>query len=184
MEIKKSRPPAASFLFTHPAHFIACGLGSGLSPWAPGTAGTAAGWLLYLVLRPWFSELGFMLWLAATFVLGIWACDKTGRDLRVADHGSIVWDEIVPFWLVLFCTPAGPAWQLIAFLAFRFFDIVKPPPARWADRNLKNGFGVMLDDLFAALWSIAAIQVAAYALRFLDLHLPGLSRAAAALGVA
>jgi phosphatidylglycerophosphatase A len=157
--------PDWKFLFAHPAHLIACGLGSGLSPWAPGTAGTLFSWASFLALRPLFSDAAFLAFLAVALAVGVWACDRTGRDLGVADHGSIVWDEIVPFWLVLLLTPAGWVWQMAAFLLFRVFDIVKPPPANWADANLKNGFGVMLDDVFAAGYTILAILAAAALLK-------------------
>lgn len=151
--------PDLRFLFAHPAHFIACGLGSGLSPFAPGTAGTLAAWLLFPLLRPQFSEAGFLVFLAVAFVVGILAADRTGRDLGVADHGSIVWDEIVPFWLVLLLTPEGLLWQLAAFFWFRFFDIIKPEPARWIDGHVKNGFGVMLDDAVAALYTLLVLAL-------------------------
>lgn len=151
--------PGLRFLFSHPAHFIACGLGSGLSPFASGTAGTLAAWLLYPLLRPHFSDLGFLLFLAAAFAFGVYAAGRTGRDLGVADHGAIVWDEIVPFWLVLFMTPEGFLWQLAAFFWFRFFDVIKPQPARWIDVSMKNGFGVMLDDVVAALYTVLVLAL-------------------------
>jgi phosphatidylglycerophosphatase A len=153
--------PNWKFLLEHPAHLMACGLGSGLSPWAPGTAGTLFAWASYPILKPLFSDAWFLGFLAVAFAVGVWACHRTGRDLGVADHGSIVWDEIVPFWLVLMLTPAGLLWQTAAFLLFRVFDIIKPPPANWADANLKNGFGVMLDDVFAAGYTILVILLAA-----------------------
>lgn len=151
--------PNLRFLFSHPAHFIACGLGSGLSPFAPGTAGTLAAWLMFPLLRPHFSEAGFLIFLAVAFIVGILAAGRTGRDLGVADHGSIVWDEIVPFWLVLFMTPAGFLWQLAAFFWFRFFDVTKPQPARWIDGHVKNGFGVMLDDVVAAFYTLLVLAL-------------------------
>ena len=85
---------------------------------------------------------------------------KTGRDLGVADHGAMVWDEIVPFWFVLFLTPEGVWWQLAAFLLFRCFDIFKPPPARFIDQSMKNGLGVMLDDAVAAAYALFALALA------------------------
>ena len=151
--------PNLRFLFSHPAHFIACGMGSGLSPFAPGTAGTLAAWLLFPLLRPHFSEPGFLVFLAAAFVVGVFAAGRTGRDLGVADHGAIVWDEIVPFWLILFMTPAGFLWQLAAFFWFRFFDVVKPQPARWVDTHMKNGFGVMFDDVVAAGYTLLVLAL-------------------------
>lgn len=151
--------PNLRFLFSHPAHFIACGLGSGLSPFAPGTAGTLAAWLMFPLLRPHFSEAGFLVFLAVAFIVGIFTAGRTGRDLGVADHGSIVWDEIVPFWLVLFMTPAGFLWQLAAFFWFRFFDVTKPQPARWIDGHVKNGFGVMLDDVVAAFYTLLVLAL-------------------------
>ena len=149
--------PGLRFLFAHPAHFIALGFGSGLSRWAPGTAGTLAAWLLFPLLSRNFSEAGFLVFLAAAFILGIFAVGRTGRALGVVDHGAIVWDEIVPFWLVLLMTPAGFLWQLAAFIWFRFFDIVKPQPARWIDGHMKTGFGVMLDDLVAAGYALLVL---------------------------
>ncbi|WP_186453805.1 phosphatidylglycerophosphatase A [Denitratisoma sp. DHT3] len=150
--------PPLKFLFQDPAHLIACGFGSGLSRFAPGTAGTAFAWACYPLLRPLFpTDLLFLAALAVLFALGVIVCDITGRHLGVTDHGAIVWDEIVPFWLVLALAPAGLGWQLLAFLAFRFFDIVKPPPARWFDTQVKNGFGVMMDDLVAAGYTLLAL---------------------------
>jgi phosphatidylglycerophosphatase A len=152
--------PNLNFLLAHPAHFLACGLGSGLSPWAPGTAGTLAGWLLFPLIRPQFSDVGFALFLLIGFAIGVFAAARTGRDLGVVDHGAIVWDEIVPFWLVLFMTPPGFWWQLFAFLVFRFFDIIKPQPARWIDKEVKNGFGVMADDVVAAAYTLLVVALA------------------------
>jgi phosphatidylglycerophosphatase A len=165
MKIKKNPPPPWAFLFRSPHHFFACGLGSGLSPWASGTAGTLFAWLVYPLLRqPLPGDLPFALFLAAALAYGVLACDRTGRALGVADHGAIVWDEIVPFWCVLFLAPAGLLWQCAAFFLFRFFDIIKPPPARWFDLKMKNGFGVMMDDVVAAAYTLLALQAARLAL--------------------
>ena len=156
-----AKPPSLRFLLAHPAHFIACGCGSGLSRWAPGTVGTLFALLTYPLLRPLFSEMQFLIFLAFAYVLGIACIQIAGRNLGEPDHGSIVWDEIVPFWFVLLLTPAGWLWQLAAFALFRFFDIVKLPPANWFDQHMKNGFGVMADDLAAAfhtLLTLAALK--------------------------
>lgn len=161
MKIKKHPPPAWTFLFRSPHHFFACGLGSGLSPWASGTAGTLFAWLSYPLLRELMpNSTLFALFLALALAYGVWACEQTGQALGVADHGAIVWDEIVPFWCVLLLTPAGFIWQLAAFLLFRFFDIVKLPPANWFDQHMKNGFGVMMDDVVAAAYTLALILLA------------------------
>jgi phosphatidylglycerophosphatase A len=156
--------PTPAFVFEHPAHFIALGLGTGLAPIAPGTVGTLVAfplfWLLNLWLGPfddWPSRLAFLCTLAGMFALGSWACDRTGRDLGVPDHSSMNWDEIVAFLLVLLLTPPGIAWQAAAFFLFRFFDVVKPPPIGYFDRTLKGGFGVMFDDLIAALYALLAL---------------------------
>lgn len=154
--------PDLRFLFSHPAHFFACGLGSGLSRFAPGTAGTLFAWAAYPLIRPLFDEVGFLLFLLVCFVGGVLACHRTGRDLGVVDHGSIVWDEIVPFWLVLFFCPVAPygwLWQTAAFFLFRFYDIFKPYPANYFDEKVKNGFGVMMDDVFAGLYTIFTLAV-------------------------
>lgn len=137
-------------------------MGSGLSPVAPGTAGTLFAWGLYPWLR---SALGdddslVAVFLLVAFVYGVLACDRTGRDLGVIDHGAIVWDEIVPFWLVLLLAPTGLLWQFAAFLLFRCFDILKPQPAKWFDTHVKNGFGVMMDDLVAAFYTLLALSLA------------------------
>ena len=161
MRSNRLAPPNLRFLFKHPAHFIACGMGSGLSPIAPGTAGTLFAWMLFPLIAPAFGDdhVLFALFLLVCFIYGVLACDRTGSDLGVIDHGAIVWDEIVPFWLVLFLAPSGLLWQLAAFLLFRLFDIFKPPPANWFDQKVKNGFGVMMDDLVAAGYTLLTLAV-------------------------
>ena len=151
--------PSLQFLFAHPAHFFACGCGSGLAPWAPGTFGTLFAWLSFNLFRPYFTEFALLGLFAAAYVFGIWAIDIAGRALGDPDHGSIVWDEIVPFWLVLLMTPESMLWQATAFGLFRFFDITKPQPARYFDEHVKNGFGVMADDLVAAGYTLLCLAL-------------------------
>ncbi|MDR2688561.1 MAG: phosphatidylglycerophosphatase A [Azoarcus sp.] len=146
-------------LLRHPIHLISLGFGSGLSPVAPGTAGTLAAWLLYPLLRLAFDDAALSIFLLVCFLVGIPITHLTGRKLGVPDHGAIVWDEMVAMWLVLLFTPASIAWQATAVVLFRLFDITKPPPIRQADQRFKNGFGVMFDDLLAALYAIFTLAV-------------------------
>jgi phosphatidylglycerophosphatase A len=151
--------PDLKFLFAHPAHLIAFGFGSGLAPKAPGTVGTLLGLPLFWLIVAIAPDLpNQIILLIATFLFGIWACARTGRALGVPDHGGMVWDEIVAFALVLVFTPAGWLWMALAFALFRLFDILKPWPIRLADTHVKGGFGVMFDDLLAALYAIAVIK--------------------------
>ncbi len=153
--------PTGQFILSHPAHFISFGFGSGLSPRAPGTVGTLFALPLYWTIAPQLSDEMFIIFLIVAFAVGVWACEKTGKALGVADYGGMVWDEIVAFMLVLFFTPSGFFWTLLAFSLFRFFDIVKPQPIRHFDRNWHGGLGVMFDDILAAgytLLCLAAIK--------------------------
>ena len=151
--------PSWRFVLSHPAHFISFGFGSGLFPGSPGTAGTLVAFPLYWLIAPHLTDAMFMLLLLAFFVIGVWLCDITGRALGVADYGGIVWDEIVAFMLVLFFTPAGWLWSLLAFSLFRFFDIAKPQPIKYFDQNLHGGFGVMFDDILAAGYALLCMAV-------------------------
>ena len=148
--------PNPTFAFMRPrlSHWIALGFGSGLSPVAPGTVGTLWAWAAFLLLDPWLSDAGWWAVVAASFALGCWACQNTGRDLGVLDHSGMVWDEIVAFWAVLLIVPAGFISQMLAFIVFRAFDVIKPPPIRYFDRTLKGGFGVMFDDAVAAFMTV------------------------------
>jgi phosphatidylglycerophosphatase A len=151
--------PGWRFLFSHPAHFLAFGFGSGLSPRGPGTAGTLVAFPFYWYLAPRLSDALFILVLIWAFAIGVWVCEKTGRELGVADYGGIVWDEIVAFLLVLFFTPEGWQWQVFAFVLFRFFDIVKPQPIRHFDKTWHGGLGVMFDDILAAGYALLCMAL-------------------------
>lgn len=165
--------PTAHFMMAHPAHVMALGFGSGLSPKAPGTAGTLLGWAVFALLQHRLTDLQWGGLIGISVVAGWWACTVTARHMRVPDPGSIVWDEIAAFWLVLWlASPMGLAGQLAAFALFRFFDAVKPGPVAWADRLFhavdlardpwawrKAGWGIMLDDLVAAFCTLLVIAV-------------------------
>lgn len=152
--------PTPGFLVRHPAHFIALGFGTGLSPIVPGTFGTVLAFPLYAMLAQAFTPLGVALAIVALFGVGVWACGRTGRDLGVPDHGAMNWDEVVAFLAVLLLTPAGLGWQVGAFVAFRFFDMVKPPPIRRVERTIKGGLGVMADDAVAAFYAVLVLAIA------------------------
>jgi phosphatidylglycerophosphatase A len=164
------RRPTLRFLLSHPAHPIALGFGSGLSPAAPGTAGTLFAWLVFVLLQPWMTAERWAWVVVAGFVVGWWACTVTARHLAVADPGAIVWDEILAFWIVLWLVmPAGGWTQLVAFALFRAFDAAKPGPVAWADELFKarrgqpigwrQGFGILFDDLVAALCTLLVIAL-------------------------
>jgi phosphatidylglycerophosphatase A len=151
--------PSWRFLFSHPAHFIALGFGTGLSPVAPGTVGTLLALPLAALLRMLTGDVGYLLGVGVAFAVGVWAAQRTGSDLGVPDHGAIVWDEVAAFLLVLFFVGPDPWRQGVAFLLFRFFDIVKPPPARFIDREWHHGFGVMADDMVAAFYALLVLAL-------------------------
>ena len=156
------------FLISHPAHLIALGFGAGLSRMAPGTVGTLWAWASFLVLQIWFSPFEMGLLIAASLLVGWWACTLTARHMGVADPGAIVWDEVVAFWLVLWLvTPTTFLGQLGAFLLFRFFDAAKPGPVAWADSLFKGfgwrgGWGILFDDLVAAFCTLLVIALWRY----------------------
>ena len=151
--------PTVHFLFRHPAHFIALGGGAGLARHAPGTLGTLVAFPLAWLLREFAGDTGFVIAVCAALAGGVWAAQITGQALGAADHGSIVIDEIAAFLLVLFLVGADPRREALAFLVFRAFDIFKPPPIRALDAALKNGIGVMLDDVLAAGYTLIVMAV-------------------------
>jgi phosphatidylglycerophosphatase A len=164
--------PTARFMFSHPAHAVALGMGSGLSPFAPGTVATLWAWVAFLVWRsayPTASVLQEAAILGLVLVASVWASERTARAMGVADPSAVVIDEIIAFWLVLWlvCPPGQPTnigMQFAAFVLFRFFDAVKPPPVRWADRVFKGtgwrgAFGIVFDDLVAAFCTLLVLAL-------------------------
>ncbi len=153
------------FLMSHPAHFIALGAGSGLSRLAPGTAGTLWAWAVFLLLQIWLSPLQMGVLIAASTLVGWWACTVTAQHMGVADPGAIVWDEVIAFWLVLWLVTPTTFWgQLGAFVLFRYFDAAKPGPVRRADSLFKGfgwrgGWGIIFDDLVAAFCTLLVIAI-------------------------
>lgn len=170
MNAAAPRRASAGFLLAHPAHWFALGFGSGLAPRAPGTVGTLWAWVSFLVLDHWLSATGWAVVIALALAGGWWACTRTAQHLGSADPSAVVWDEIVAFWIVLWLLmPAGFWAQLGAFALFRFFDAAKPGPVRWADHLFKGrsgqppgwaqGFGILFDDLVAALCTLLWIAI-------------------------
>lgn len=156
------------FLTAHPAHMIAMGFGSGLSPKAPGTAGTLFAWLVFVILSAVLGEVAWGIVIAVSFIIGIWACKVTAKDMNIQDPGPVVWDEVVAFWLVLLMISPTDFWQqAAAFALFRFFDALKPPPVNWADQKFKGwgyrgAFGIMFDDLVAAFLTLLVFALARF----------------------
>jgi phosphatidylglycerophosphatase A len=164
------RRPNLRFVFGHPAHAIALGFGSGLAPVAAGTSGTLFAWLTYDLFLAGIGDAAMALVVLVAFVVGWWACTATARHLDQTDPAAIVWDEVVAFWLVLWLvTPASWLAQAAAFVLFRAFDAAKPGPVAWADQRFKGrrsapigwqqGFGILFDDLVAALCTLIVVAV-------------------------
>lgn len=139
-------------LLKNPVHLLAFGFGSGLARKAPGTFGTLAAIPIFLLICQ-LPHLYYVLFVVVTGLVGIYLCGKTASDLRVHDHGGIVWDEMVGFWITMMFIPVSWHSILAGFLLFRLFDIWKPFPIRWLDKQVKGGFGIMIDDVLAGIFS-------------------------------
>ena len=153
------------FMWSHPAHPVALGVGSGLSPVAPGTVGTLWAWVSFHLLSLYLDTAALACVVVAAIVLGWWFCKVTAEHMQVQDPSAIVWDEIAAFWLVLLVwMPASFGGQLVAFVLFRLFDAAKPGPVGWADRAFhglgwRGGFGIMFDDLVAAFCTLLCLAL-------------------------
>src|SRR5207237_4469368 len=148
-----SATPDARFLVSHPAHFIAMGFGVGLVRITPGTFGTLSAWGIYLGLALVLAPVVIAFLAIPLFFVGVWACDRTGRDLGVEDHNAMVIDEIVAFLPLAAISSASWWLQAIAFGLFRLFDIWKPFPIRELEKRVRGGMGVMIDDVAAAMYA-------------------------------
>lgn len=152
----------------NPIHLLAFGLGSGLAPKAPGTFGTLAALPIWWFALTSLSTELYSLVLVISFIVGVLVSEITSRDMGVHDHGGIVIDEWVGVWLTLLWLPHGNglwpdlAWLAAGFVAFRFFDIIKPWPIRWLDKKVAGGFGIMIDDILAGVFALVVIQLAVY----------------------
>ncbi len=149
--------PSFIKLLQKPHWMLAFGFGSGLVPRAPGTAGSLLAVALFVPLSwlPWYAYLAVIM---VSFLAGIWICGAVSAEMGVHDHGGIVWDEFVGVWITLFMAPTNPLWLLAGFVLFRILDIFKPWPIKRLDREVKGGFGIMLDDVLAGIMAALCIQ--------------------------
>ena len=144
-----------------PASLIATWFGLGMIPIAPGSWASLVALPLAWVLRAGSGMAGLAVAIALTFGAGWWAAGSVARARGVPDPGEVVVDEIVGQWLVLLAAPFNPLAWIAGFLLFRLFDIWKPWPVRWADRHVKGGLGIMLDDILAAGYALLVLAAAA-----------------------
>ena len=149
--------PQAPDLLKSPIQLLAFGLGSGLSPKAPGTVGTLAAVPLYWLLAH-LDLVNYSIAVVAAFFAGVWICDQASRQLQVHDHPGIVWDEFVGFWITMWALPVTWPWIVAGFLAFRLFDIAKPWPIGWLDKRVAGGLGIMIDDVVAGLLACGTLH--------------------------
>jgi phosphatidylglycerophosphatase A len=157
------QPPVPRGFLRDPLHLIALGFGAGLVPRLPGTAGTVVGVFAFLGLR-YLGTFPYAVAVCVLFALGVWICDRAAAALDTHDHRAIVWDEIVGFLVTMIGAPEGWAWIALGFALFRLFDIWKPWPVRWVDREVPGGLGVMADDIAAGALGLIVLQIIAYVL--------------------
>jgi len=145
----------------NPIHALAFGFGSGLAKKAPGTFGTLAAVPIFLLLSllPLWA---YLIVVVAACTYGVYLCEKTAEDMQVHDDPSIVWDEFAGFWITMIAIPVSFTTVVIGFALFRFFDILKPWPIDWIDRNVSGGLGIMLDDIVAGLMALGCLHLINY----------------------
>jgi phosphatidylglycerophosphatase A len=151
--------PGAAQVFKDPVMLLAFGFGSGLSPVAPGTVGSVAALLIYFLLLQGLSPLVYLGVVLLATVIGVYLCGAASKKMGVHDHGGIVWDEFAGLWLALYAVPSGFWWPLLGFVLFRIFDVLKPFPISWLDKNVDGGLGIMVDDIIAGSFAFICLQL-------------------------
>ena len=152
--------PSFSELIKSPSLFLAFGFGSGLAPKAPGTFGSMAGLVIWLLLAD-LSLPAYLTIVTLSGLAGVYICGTAAEKLGVHDHGGIVWDEFVGLWVAMAALPVSWASIILGFGLFRFFDILKPWPISWLDKKVSGGWGIMLDDIAAGAAASATIYMLA-----------------------
>ena len=144
-----------------PFHFAATLGGIGMVPIAPGTFGSITAWIIFVYLSHFISMINMLILTTLFFILSIWICSEASKDLENKDHKSIVIDELVGMWIALLpvliianSQYERTVYALAALILFRFFDILKPFPISYFDKNYKNGFGIVIDDVISGLIAI------------------------------
>ena len=151
-------PPIPRSIWEKPSHFIAFGFGTGALPIAPGTFGT-------LIAIPFFLALSLLplsLYLLAVILIilgSIWLCGRVSKEIGVEDHQGMCLDEIVGYLVTMIHVPPHFIWITAGFILFRIFDIWKPWPIRYADEKIHGGFGMILDDVLAGIYSCIILQI-------------------------
>jgi len=146
--------PPAKLILAKPVHLLAVGLGSGLSPKAPGTSGSFVAVIIYSLLLVHIDVVWQLALLVLLFFCGLYICGQTAKDWNAPDHGAIVWDEWVGQWMVLIALPDEVTGYVLGFLLFRLFDVWKPWPIGWIDSHIHGGLGIMIDDIIAGFMAI------------------------------
>ena len=152
--------PTFSSLRQDPILLLGLGFGSGLSPFAPGTAGTLVA-LLFVPLLALLSTGYLLAVLLVASLVGIYICGYSANKLGAKDPSSIVWDEFVGLWIALAGFPVSSLWLVSGFVVFRCFDILKPWPISVLDRKVPGGLGIMLDDILAGVMTWLVLRLAA-----------------------
>lgn len=151
---EQSQAALKRLTLSNPIHFLALGFGSGLSPLMPGTVGTLAALPIVWLMVSYLTPLLYLLMTILVCLVGVWLCQRTADDMQVHDHGAIVWDEIAGYMIAMLAVPLSWQNMFVAFVLFRFFDIVKPWPISWLDKQVHGGLGIMLDDILAGVFSL------------------------------
>jgi phosphatidylglycerophosphatase A len=147
-------------IIKNPVHFLAFGLGLGFLPLAPGTFGTILGVVLYIA--SYYLGINLLLLAILSFILGIYLCGRTARDINYHDHPGIVWDEVAGYLITMLFVPYTYINILLGFVLFRLFDIVKPWPIKVIDQKITGGLGIMLDDVLAAIFANMVLNLILY----------------------
>lgn len=148
-------------ILTNPINFLAFGFGSGLASKAPGTMGTLACIPFYFLLSELPLE-GYLSICLLVSLSGIYICGYAADSLKTHDHPGIVWDEFAGFLITMIAVPFSWVNLLLGFVLFRAFDILKPWPINWLDKKVSGGFGIMVDDIIAGVFSLACLHTLIY----------------------